>query len=235
MHDTVVNAIEIKELEFSYAKSGRPKVLQIDTWKVAKGQSVFLSGPSGTGKSTLLNLIGGTLPIHSPNRGEIRLLEQPFSSLSPSKRDKFRAKHIGMVFQQFNLIPYLSVEKNIEAAAYFGKTLSPDTKTIAKEYLQRMDLADTILSQRSDTLSVGQQQRVAVARALINKPEILIVDEPTSALDESAKMGFMNLLMQCVKELNVSLVFVSHDSRLASHFEYSLQLGQLNRAETSEL
>ena len=111
-------AIEVSNLQFSYTKESAP-IIDIKAWQVSQGEHVFLSGPSGSGKSTLLNLLCGTL---TPTQGDIALLAQPFSALSNRQRDKFRARNIGVVFQQFNLIPYLSVAQNINAAVYFAST-----------------------------------------------------------------------------------------------------------------
>lgn len=220
-------AITIEKLLFSYGKKQQP-VLKIADWQIEAGQRVFLSGASGSGKSTLLNLLSGMLV---PQSGEIRLLGQAFSSLSARKRDKFRARHIGVVFQQFNLVPYLSVQANIELAAYFagGKQYA---STRARQLLQQLQLPASLLNQRADALSVGQQQRVAIARALINQPELLIVDEPTSALDANARDAFIKLLLACCDQQQSTLLFVSHDASLAQYFESHQSIQQINNLES---
>lgn len=208
------SAIEISNLKFTYPAAS--SVLCVPKWSINKGEHVFLSGPSGSGKSTLLNLLCGTL---TPTSGNVQLLGHPFSSLSGSKRDKFRATHIGVVFQQFNLIPYLTVSQNIKAAVYFaaGNGQQQVTQQRLSFLLNALQLPENMASQRADSLSVGQQQRVAIARALINEPEILIVDEPTSALDTASRDKFMQLLKQVSKKS--TMLFVSHDPSLQQYFD----------------
>ncbi|WP_240615556.1 ABC transporter ATP-binding protein [Alteromonas facilis] len=227
MPKSKANAIDVRDLTFRYSEDS-PLVLSIPKWQVTDGEHLFVVGASGSGKSTLLNLICGTL---TPSSGDIQLLQQPFSALSSRRRDRFRAQHVGVVFQQFNLIPYLTVEQNIKAAAYFGGNLSAENNETIKAYFSLLGLSETLLNKRASELSVGQQQRVAIARALINEPEILIVDEPTSALDKQARDGFMQLLFECVKTNNSTLLFVSHDDALADYFSCSINMSQLNRIE----
>lgn len=219
-------AIDIRDLKFAYPNSNED-LLQIDSWQVKQGQRVFLFGESGSGKSTLLNLLSGTLP---PSEGEVQILNQPFSRLSSRKRDKIRAKHIGVVFQQFNLIAYLSVLDNVRVAAHFAGSHGEDIIIRTKRLFEQLHLSELLLSKRADELSVGQQQRVAIARALINEPEILIVDEPTSALDANARDGFMSLLMECCDQTNNTLIFVSHDEQLGQYFDCHQSIGSLNLA-----
>lgn len=216
-------AIDLNHLQFSYPGATSPQLV-IEKWQIAQNEQVFLFGPSGSGKSTLLNLLTGTL---KPSSGEIRLLEQPFSILSARKRDKFRAKHIGVVFQQFNLIHYLTVQENIELAAYFATERNDNLNDLMQDLFEQLGLSNQLFGRTVSELSVGQQQRVAIARALINEPEILIVDEPTSALDEDARDSFMSLLMRLVERSGATLVFVSHDKTLRSYFSKSLSINEL--------
>ena len=221
-------AIDIKNLKFDYGNSGNSPIIQIDQWQVPMGQRIFLHGRSGSGKSTLLNLLCGTL---TPQHGDIRLIGSPFSGLSSRKRDKFRAKHIGVVFQQFNLIPYLSVQENILVAMYFSEHKHRDKQTQIESVFSQLHLDLSLLERRADALSVGQQQRVSIARALINQPEIIIADEPTSALDEDAQKGFMDLLIESTEQTNSTLLFVSHDHRLASFFEKQVAISEINQKD----
>jgi putative ABC transport system ATP-binding protein len=185
---------------------------------------LFLHGPSGSGKSTLLNLIGGVLLAA---RGSVSLLGQPLGELSASRRDAFRADHLGFIFQQFNLIPYLSVLDNVLLPCRFSarraKRIS-EPGAEARRLLSALDLDPALLSRPAAELSVGQQQRVAAARALIGQPEILIADEPTSALDAERQSAFVELLLNEARQAGSAVVFVSHDLRLATHFEHSLAL-----------
>jgi putative ABC transport system ATP-binding protein len=220
---TAPTAIEFKHVKFAY-QPGAPLVIDIPHWQVARGESLFVSGASGSGKSTLLNLICGAL---TPSAGEITLLDEPFSTLSSAKRDSFRGRHIGVVFQQFNLIPYLTVKQNIQAAAYFGKGIDTDFDGRLKQFLAQLQLPTDVLEQKAAQLSVGQQQRVAIVRALINSPEILVVDEPTSALDADARDAFMQVLLASVSQSNSTLLFVSHDMHLSTHFDHQIDIGKL--------
>ncbi len=220
-NSSVPVAIRLKDVHHRYPKS--QVTLSIPHWEVQTGDKVFLHGPSGTGKTTLLNLLAGVL---QPESGEIALLDQPFSSLPTRKRDKFRAKHIGVVFQQFNLVPHLSVLKNIRLAAYFADNkASVDSKAAAM--INALRLPPEVLNQSAGSLSVGQQQRVAIARALINEPEILLVDEPTSALDTDARDAFMNMLTALCETQNTTLIFVSHDKSLEKYLSSSVSLSAL--------
>lgn len=191
---------------------------------VDAGKSLFLHGPSGVGKSTLLNLIGGVL---LPERGGVELLGQPLGKLSAAGRDAFRADHLGFVFQQFNLIPYLSVLDNVLLPCRFSARRAAragDPQAEARRLLGELDLAASLATVPAAELSVGQQQRVAAARALIGRPEIIIADEPTSALDASRQSAFIDLLLREAKAAGSTVVFVSHDERLAAHFDEKLAL-----------
>lgn len=229
--DTPADAVKINSLRFSYPGKAHPAVLVIPEWRVAKGDRVFLKGPSGTGKSTLLNLLAGILVA---NEGTIEILGQNLGVLSARVRDRFRAAHIGIVFQQFNLIPYLSVLDNIRLAAYFGKKDMTSLDLTAKQLFDALGLDNALIAQKASDLSVGQQQRVAIARALVNAPEILIADEPTSALDSDTRDAFMQVLLEISKTQGNTLIFVSHDTALAPHFHHVVNLAEINLAGGSQ-
>ncbi|MFV1921702.1 MAG: ATP-binding cassette domain-containing protein [Methylotenera sp.] len=225
--------IDIKDLLFRYPSMQSP-CLDIAYFDAIAGERILLFGPSGSGKSTLLGLLGGVL---SADRGSIRLLGHEFSEFSQTQRDRVRADHIGYIFQQFNLIPYLSVIENVLLPCQFsqlrraktlagGKTL----KVEAERLLTKLDLNPSLWHRPVTQLSVGQQQRVAAARALIGKPEIVIADEPTSALDADRQTAFLELLLHECAQANALLLFVSHDRRLASHFHREIDLTSINRA-----
>ena len=217
-------AVSLQQVRHRYTKSENNIGLYIPEWKLKRGEQVFLHGESGSGKTTLLNLLAGVL---TPNDGEISLLERPFSAKSARWRDKFRAKHIGVVFQQFNLIPYLSVLKNIQLAAYFAKSPTANVEEKAQKMLLKLKLPASTLHKPARELSVGQQQRVAIARALINEPELLLIDEPTSALDASARNAFMEILTEICQGDNTTMIFVSHDMYLEQFFETSTHMSSL--------
>jgi putative ABC transport system ATP-binding protein len=214
-------AFECRDLRFSYADK---TVLQIGYWRVARGERIFLRGASGSGKSTLLSLLCGMLV---PSAGELRVLDCDLTVMSGYARDRFRACHMGVVFQQFNLIPWLSVRDNIRLAAHFA-----DAKSAQKEHMvelaEQLNLPGALLDRKAAELSIGQQQRVAVMRALINRPEILLVDEPTSALDQDNRDAFIQVLLTTLDRCGATLLFVSHDQTLASHFPQQLSMAELN-------
>lgn len=225
-------AISVEQLRFRYGRG--PVILDIARWQVPRGGRVFLRGPSGSGKSTLLNLLSGTLVAP---RAQLRVLGQSLAALGGRGRDRFRARHIGVVFQHFNLIPYLSVLDNLRLAAHFGggSGSGRDLRSRAIALLAQMHLPDNVLERRAEVLSVGQQQRVAIARALINQPQLLFVDEPTSALDRDARDAFVQLLMQSFSDAKSTLVFVSHDIALAEHFPLVADMRELNQVWRQEV
>ena len=223
--------INLTNLRFAWQTKD---VINIKALNIKKGHHLFIEGPSGSGKSTLLNLLGGVL---RPQSGDVTILGQSLNTLSSSQKDTFRANHIGFIFQQFNLIPYLSVLDNITLPCTFSKTRkekalkqSQSLNEEAIRLLSALGLDDSALLQRSvNELSVGQQQRVAAARAMLGSPEIIIADEPTSALDSDHRQGFIKLLFdECQKE-DITLIFVSHDTELKHHFTHNINLQQINQ------
>lgn len=222
-------AIRLTDLQFGYDQSQHTPILDIQNWQVMQGTRLFIYGSSGSGKSTLLNLLGGLLV---PQQGTVEILGQTISSMKGARRDSFRAQHIGMIFQQFNLIPWLSVRDNIAVAHYFSKSADARQEVLDEkilELLTQLQLPESIIKRKTAELSIGQQQRVAIARALVNNPEIIIADEPTSSLDADARDSFIQLLFKLVESNNSTLVFVSHDRHLASHFSELVDLQELNQ------
>lgn len=219
---TTKYAFELNKLKFSW-QTDHPPILDIPHLSVKYGESLFIEGKSGSGKSTLLNLLSGVL---TPQKGDIKLLDQPFSTLKNSPRDQFRADHIGYIFQQFNLLPYLSVIDNVLlpiklSDARRNKKQNSATTLVdeAKHWLDQLRVPTNLLHEKVSRLSIGQQQRVAAARAIIGSPEIIIADEPTSALDDENAHNFMEILVTQCKQLGNSLIFVSHDLKLADYFD----------------
>ncbi len=227
MQDPVV---VIEQLKFGW-KGGQP-LLDIGELAIGAGERVFLRGPSGSGKSTLLGLIAGVL---APQSGAIHVLGHDMALLSAARRDRLRADHIGVIFQLFNLVPYLSVTGNVLLPLQFSvrrrAQAGPDPESEAHRLLVRLGLDDArLLRRRVTDLSVGQQQRVAAARALIGAPRLIIADEPTSALDADARDRFIELLSEEVGQSGASLLFVSHDASLAPLFSRAIDLVAINRA-----
>lgn len=226
--------VEITSLQFRW-QAQAPVVLALDSLSIAPGERVFIEGPSGSGKSTLLSLLAG---VTVPQQGEISVLGRRLDGLSSVQRDHFRAHHIGYIFQMFNLIPYLSMVENVILPCRFSKARhdkalqrSPSLEAEAMRLLEHLDMVQADLLQRSVTaLSVGQQQRVAAARALMGAPELLIADEPTSALDADRREAFVRLLFQECGQSGSSLVFVSHDVSLEGLFDRTIRLAELNTA-----
>ena len=222
-------AIKISNVCFSYPEKPHVTVLNIRSWSLAKGEHAFIFGASGGGKSTLLSLISGLLRA---NEGELSVFGQALNDMSGHQRDKFRADNIGYVFQQFNLIPYLNAIENIRLAHYFAKSSSQALLTEnIKALLTRLNMPEENWQSPVRNLSIGQQQRIAIARALINKPALVIADEPTSSLDCENRDEFMTLLMSLVKENDITLLFVSHDMSLSHYFDRVESLNEINHVE----
>ena len=226
--------IEIADLSFAWKKQAQP-VLNISSLQVNRGERVFLRGPSGSGKSTLLNLLAG---VALPQSGTLKVLGQNMNALGSAQRDHFRAHHIGFIFQMFNLIPYLSVVENVTLPCRFSdkrkhKVLAQadSLEDEAVRLLGHLDMAQAdVLHKPVNELSVGQQQRVAAARALIGAPELVIADEPTSSLDADRRSAFIELLFRECDSADATLIFVSHDNSLVAPFGRTVEFQQLNQA-----
>lgn len=221
-------AVQLQGLQFAWSRSAEP-LLDIPELTIERGERVFLFGPSGSGKTSLLNLLAG---VSQPTQGRVEVLGQDLAALSARRRDRYRACHIGVVFQQFNLIPYLSVQENVCLAAHFARQAKQATER-ACDLLQALGLPEGIARRPAGELSVGQQQRVAVARALITRPEILLADEPSSSLDTDNRDAFLEVMQQQVAECNATLIFVSHDRGLARHFTRQLDMRDLTPAHST--
>jgi putative ABC transport system ATP-binding protein len=221
--------LRIEDLRYTWPGESRP-VLDIGRFSIGRGERVFLKGPSGSGKSTLLAAIGGLI---RPDHGRIHFDRTDLGTLSAAARDRFRAEHLGVIFQQFNLLPWLDVRANVTLPCRFSRTRARRAGNVvaaADALLDAMDLAPELRGKRADELSVGQQQRVAAARALIGKPQLVLADEPTSALDSDRRQAFIELLFNQVEAAGSALLFVSHDPILARDFDREVSLPAINRA-----
>lgn len=210
--------------------------LVVDHFSVQAGQSVFLHGPSGCGKSTFLSAIAGVL---SPQSGRIEVAGRAWRDMRSSQRDAWRADHVGYVFQQFNLLPYLSVIDNVllpcrlssrrrVRAQQAGGTQG--VMGAAQQGLTQLGLSPLLWQRPATDLSVGQQQRVAAARALIGAPDLIIADEPTSALDDGWRDEFIEQTLQACREAGCALIVVSHDKELAPRFDRAVAMSDLEEA-----
>jgi putative ABC transport system ATP-binding protein len=224
--------IDLSNVSFFYPDKPDLPILNIPSWSICEKEHVFLFGPSGCGKSTLLALLSGLL---SASNGHINILGHSFDKMTNRQRDQFRANHIGYVSQQFNLIPYLNAVDNIRLASHFSKRKKSSLlNTEIKELLTTLNMPEHDWYKPIRHLSIGQQQRVGIARALINKPALLIADEPTSALDQTNRDAFMALLMSIVVENDITLLFVSHDMALSHYFSRVESLSHINCLEESK-
>lgn len=222
--------VELNQVSYTWPGNSEP-TLVIPSLTVNRGEHLFIKGPSGCGKSTLLGLLTG---INSTSNGQVRVLGHELSALSGSARDRFRADQIGYIFQQFNLLPYLSVLENVMLPCQFSalrrSQVTPSLQENAKQLLDKLRLPQALINKPVVELSIGQQQRVAAARALIGQPQIIIADEPTSALDYNNRSAFIELLLEQVNQANSTLLFVSHDPTLEAQFDRTLDLQQINQA-----
>ena len=211
-------AVLLHEVRFAWP--GRQAFrLDVAHWQLEKRQRVLLIGESGSGKSTLLSLVCGVIAADS---GRIEVDGVDLGTLSSTRRDRFRAERIGIIFQQFNLLPYATVQDNIllplRFAAARRKNVA-DPAAEARRLCGELGLDAGLQAMPAGRLSVGQQQRVAVARALIGRPPLIVADEPTSALDATTQAKFMDLLFRQCDDAGAALLMVSHDPRLADRFD----------------
>lgn len=219
-------SIHMQNIVFYYRKN--EPVLSLEGLSINEGEQIFIHGPSGSGKTTLLGLLAGVL---IPVSGSVRVLDTELSSLSPAGRDAFRGNHIGYIFQQFNLVPYLNVEDNIALSCLLAperkKRLTGSLSESVREIASRLHI-DDILRRPVHALSTGQGQRVAAARALLGSPEIIIADEPTSSLDADRREAFLELLFENCERTRATLIFVSHDMALSKSFHRTISLSEIN-------
>ncbi len=221
------SAVKLENVKFQYEKNN--VVIKDLTLSIGYGEKIFIHGPSGSGKSTLLNIIANVL---RPSCGSINILGEQTNKLNASQNDKFRGDNIGFIFQNFNLIPYLSIYENIMipliSSIKRNQKVQGDFDKEIKRIAKELEIFE-LLNKKVTELSVGQQQRVAVARALIGNPEIIIADEPTSSLDDAVTDKFMQLLIKEHKHKNFTLIFVSHDRRLSKYFDKEINLLDINQ------
>ncbi len=218
--------IKIDSVRFYWSKKSNFKIF-VPSLEIKKGEKVLLLGESGSGKTTLLSLMCGFL---NPLSGNITINGNTINQLSSKTRDEYRADNIGIIFQQFNLLPYANVVDNVLLPLYFSKVRSNNVsnkKEKVIELFKQLRLPDDIAQFRASSLSMGQQQRVAVARALIGNPSLIIADEPTSSLDADAQKIFLNLMFEQISENNSTLLMVSHDKSLSNQFDRLIDINEI--------
>mgnify|MGYP001357388820 FL=1 len=218
--------IKIESLRFQWSKNNNFKIF-VPKLEVGKGKKVLFLGESGSGKTTLLSLICGFL---EPLSGSISINDKIISDLTSTNKDAYRSDNIGIIFQQFNLLPYANVIDNIILPLYFSKQRSKKVKNkinSAMNLCDQLRLPESILNQKASNLSVGQQQRVAVARALIGSPSIIVADEPTSSLDTEAQELFLDLMFDQISKNSSTLLMVSHDKSLTNYFDQVIDINEI--------
>jgi putative ABC transport system ATP-binding protein len=224
--DTILDLDDVQ-----YRWPGRTSFgLHVPNLTLAPAETVLLLGESGSGKSTLLSLICGTIIAQS---GVVSVAGNNIASLSAGKRDRFRAETIGLIFQQFNLLPFASVQDNILLPLQFAPMRRKRVTGLvaeAERLCHALGLPSDIMTVRAGALSVGQQQRVAAARALIGTPQLIIADEPTSSLDAATQATFLQLLFAQSRAHDTTLLMVSHDARLSSQFDRVIQMADIAQA-----
>jgi putative ABC transport system ATP-binding protein len=224
------DAVLFSNVQYTWPGSS-PFTLSIEIFSLGRGEKLLLLGPSGSGKSTFLSLLAG---IVVPDKGEIDVLGTNMARLSGAARDRFRVEHFGIIFQMFNLLPYGSLFDNVLLPLRFSPTrrarvLAEGTSDDeAKRLLKALGLDESVIAAaKAASLSVGQQQRVAAARALIGAPQIIVADEPTSALDRNTEGAFLKLLFAQSAEAEASIIMVSHDEGLAQYFDRVVRLDDI--------
>lgn len=207
---------ELRQLTHNYDGT---EVLRVDIWTAAQGEQWLLLGPSGSGKSTLLHTLAGIL---RPAAGSVRIAGQDLAALSAAELDRFRGRNIGIVLQRLHLLPSLTVAQNVQLAQYLAGL--PQDAARVQEVLAGLDLADKA-DARPHALSHGQAQRAAIARAVVNRPRLLLADEPTSNLDDGRCAQALDLLLAQAAACDATLVIATHDQRVKSRIPNHYRLG----------
>jgi len=207
-------------------EAGGRTILALDGWRAAKGEHWLVLGPSGSGKTTLVHLAAGLL---QPTAGRVLVNGQDIAALPADRRDRFRGRHVGIVFQTLHLVEALTVEANLRLAQYLAGVKQDRTRIV--EVLESLGVADKIAA-KPRLLSQGEAQRVAIARAVINRPSLILADEPSSALDDASCEQVIALLEDQAVAVGATLVIATHDARVKERFARRLTLPQ--GAETIE-
>ena len=213
-------AVQLTGIQFSFGDDHQRPLLDIDHWTVQRGERVLIHGPSGVGKSTLMNILSGLLTCDT---GEVSVLGQRLDQMSVRQRDQFRADNIGCVFQRFNLIPCLNAIDNIGLANTFSAGGNGRWREEAAALLTALTVHKDSWAKPTSNLSMGQQQRVAIARALVNEPSCVLMDEPTGNLDPATAEQVL-VAMQAFRRYETAFVVVTHDPDIANRMDRKLTL-----------
>lgn len=224
------DALRIEGLRFKYPSRGEDApidagpgwVVDVRELRLGRSEQLLLTGGSGTGKSTLLHLIAG---LDDPSEGRVTVASRDIHALRGAARDRFRGRHLGMIFQTFNLLHGFSALENVMAALMFSAIPAREHRERARSLLDRLGIRR--VEAPPDRLSVGQQQRIAVARAVACGPELVLADEPTASLDPENAGGAMDLIQEACRTSGAALLCVSHDRSLADRFEHRRALGEV--------
>jgi ABC-type lipoprotein export system ATPase subunit len=216
--------LELRNVRKAYGNGG-PPVIDIASFELERSAQVVLAGESGSGKTTFLNLVSGIL---DPDAGEIRIDGVDIVQLSGRARDAFRGAKVGFVFQTFNLLQGFTALDNVLVALMFGGAPRAERRSRAEHLLERVGLQEH-MRKRPAQLSVGQQQRVGIARALVNRPALVLADEPSAQLDRANAERVLDLLKEVCRESGAALLVVAHDQVVFDRFERVVQIGELNR------
>ncbi|MFF2155871.1 ABC transporter ATP-binding protein [Paenibacillus chitinolyticus] len=218
----MIKLIGVKK-QFRLPGEGKLPILSVPEWEVEEGEQLALIGPSGSGKSTLLHLLCGVL---APDEGQIIVDDVSLHAQSQAQRDRFRSEKVGIIFQDFHLMSSLTARQNAELALPV-KMPKSRKRELTAEWFERVGLADR-MNHLPGQLSRGQQQRVAMIRALIRSPKIVLADEPTGSLDRETAEDVMRLLLELTASANATLLVVTHDLELAAGFRTRTDIGELN-------
>ena len=213
--------LEVRHLTKSYG-SGHTEVVALDdvSFSLGAGRMLAILGPSGSGKTTLVSLIAGLL---TPTSGEIVIDGKPVHLHSVSEAARFRRSRVGIVFQEHHLVPYLTARENLLLVAQLGGRITRDDRERADRLLETLGLTNRS-DHRPSSLSGGERQRIAIARALMNEPDIMLVDEPTASLDTERGVQVVELLRSLVSDKAMTCLMVTHDARMAQYADESIRL-----------
>lgn len=220
--------INIKNVVMKYHDNGTEiEALKIKNLQIKDGKKVAFVGSSGCGKTTLFNLISGMI---IPTEGNIEVEDMNITDLTEVERDLFRANHIGYIFQDFNLFPEFTVMQNVTLPMTFSKRYSKkEINELAKDMLKKVGMEEKA-NQKVKTLSGGEKQRVAIARSIVNKPNVILADEPTGNLDYKNGVKIMELIMNIAKEEKATLIVITHNNSQLDMFDEVINIEELNEA-----